>query len=299
MVRRLNAYYFAAATFAANIPRAAFNAWRKTGYGRLMEIVAQQRSGHHAIINWIRANLSTPSVFLNTCSHIKNPLEKHQTATLFDPAIMNEVNLSEIQLLERGFCADKLLIYNFEEKKLLTIRLMHNVINRTAWLGPASRFDRILVIRDPYNLMASKLRWHRGCNVKPSIEALYGARDMWIRYAEAYLRSLRSGAYLGIDYNTWFTSNESRETYAERLGLASSDKGLDRVARYGPTTWGDSFDGMSYDKNAQQMNTLRRWETYADDQLFRDLVMYDPLRKRAAAIYSGMPEIVEALDTFS
>ena len=81
-------------------------------------------------------------------------------------------------------------------------------------------------------------------------------------------------------------SREYREEIAGRLGLEFSDEGKDSVVRMGG---GSSFDGVSHDRSAEQMQTTERWRRYADDPLYRSLFQDDELVSLSEEIFGPIP----------
>jgi hypothetical protein len=121
---------------------------------------------------------------------------------------------------------------------------------------------------------------------------------MWKSHAREYLerRDLPAEA-LSISFNRWFTDRSYRMQIAASIGLASSDAGLNDVARWGPNTWGDSFDGLSYDGDAQRMDVLQRFGVYEHNSIYLSLFdreMID-LSLRTHGTVAGTEGIIRAV----
>ena len=77
---------------------------------------------------------------------------------------------------------------------------------------------------------------------------------------------------------------------SDKLGLTWNDKSLNKVARWGIVTWGDSFDGMEYDGKASQMKVLERWKNFKDDPFYLSLFNDRELVELSETIFGHLPE---------
>jgi hypothetical protein len=124
----------------------------------------------------------------------------------------------------------------------------------------------VLILRDPFNLFASRRRIGAG-KINDHV-----AMRMWKQHARASLggcdhfRSARRS--IVISYNRWRDSSAYRRRIAERLGLEFTDAGFESITSVGG---GSSFDGMRLQGRASAMATDRRWRAFADCEYFRRL----------------------------
>ena len=235
-----------------------------------IHVIALRRSGHHAIINWILQQLDCQACFLNNCRPGRNPFASCST---WD-SLLTTVDLPQeaAGTLSHKEC----LIFNYEDCPLRYLQLETLEANHDAWLGRSRRRLQLLVHRDPFNLFASKLRWARGTKFQPTMESLNFHVQVWKAYAREFLRQTHYVPdAIPVSYNGWVAHKEYRQELAEQLQLAFSDKGVEEVAKWGPATWGDSFDGLDYDGRAQAMKVFERWKHFRDDPFYRQL-MQDP-----------------------
>jgi len=220
-------------------------------------VTALQRSGHHAIINWISANAASAVCFLNNCR------------PGVDPFLM----CTEEQRLR--LAPRNLLIYNYEDRRLTDAFSSGFLVNKTRWFGAQGNSVYILILRDPFNNFASKYRWAvRGTRWTPHLGwVIQQLPELWKSYAREFLgvTQFMPAPRVFINYNRWFVDPEYREQLAQRLGLISAEKGLAEVAKWGPNTWGDSFDNLDFEGRAQEMKVLERWRHFAGDHVFRQL----------------------------
>jgi len=220
-------------------------------------VTALQRSGHHAIINWISANSAVPVCFLNNCS------------PGVDPFLMC-TEAQRVELAHR-----KILIYNYEDRPLADAFASGFLLNKTRWFGTQGNSNYVLILRDPFNNFASKYRWAvNGTRWTPQMDwVIHELPELWKSYAREFLglTHLMPAPKVFINYNRWFVDPEYREQLSRRLGLVSAEKGLGEVAKWGPNTWGDSFDNLNFEGRAHEMKVLERWRHFAGDPVFRQL----------------------------
>lgn len=238
-------------------------------------VAALQRSGHHAIINWIVANSAGPACFLNDCRLNLNPFMTFAGDEGIEHTTKN------------------LLIYNYEDRELSELFTLEFMDNRTRWFGKSERSVYVLIMRDPFNNFASKYRWAvNGTKWTPETEWIARVLPgLWKSYAKEFLglTNFMPAPKVFLSYNRWFIDEEYRQEIAGRLELASADKGLTEVARWGPNTWGDSFDNLDFDGRALEMKVLERWRYFADDPVFRNLFRDSELLSLSQKIFGAIP----------
>lgn len=181
-------------------------------------IFSMKRSGQHAIINWMMAQ-SKGSRHFNNCK------------------IKNKVIVTKRGKRVKG--GDYLTICNFEDRPIVM---------------PFKYVKYIVILRDPFNLVASRLR-----STHPKMGTKL--RVPWKQHVKKALMNKR---IIDINYNEWFKDVDYRHQLADRLGLSFTDAGLNKVPKIG----GSSFDRHKYDGKAQQMDVLNRWKIYANDDNF-------------------------------
>jgi hypothetical protein len=181
------------------------------------------------------------------------------------------------------------LIYNYEDCDFRELESRTADAQEDEWLGKGPRED-LLIVRDPFNLIASRLRWARGKKWTPSLDQFPLFRELWKAYAREFLRETR---YLKnpicVSYNHWFCSRKYRDELGGRLGFQNRDRGLEEVAKWGPTIWGDSFDELKLDGMAQRMKVLERWKDYVDDEFFRAQFTDPELLELSERIFGPLP----------
>ena len=225
-----------------------------------IQVLGMSRSGNHAIVDWILAQAEEPKLLLNCAEGGTNPfLSCRPLASGKGWRAEPEIDLSAAR---RG-CHDdrRLLVHTYEDSWIdyaFSAKLREHGLQ---WLGQSRRKIAMLVLRDPYNLFASRKRMGR--NLPPDI-----AREMWKQHAREALGDTQElpGDSLTVLYNRWQSDQDYRRDIAHHLGLRFSDRGIDSVP---DCAGGSSFDGTAFDGKATAMATDRRWAHFADDDDFK------------------------------
>jgi hypothetical protein len=233
-----------------------------------IRILSMMRSGHHAICNWIFEQLSGNSLFINR--------------------IDGKVNY----FIHSDFCSWKPdhMIFNFEDLSVLQHNMTIKKIKHVYDLGP--KFKNVLVLRDPFNLFASRLQMkkiiEKNCKntTSPVGEFTKEAFALWKNHAFEFLNSSNHLTNkICINYNTWCVSKNYREKIASQLGLEFTDLGFDTVPVFGG---GSSFDGMTFDGLAQKMDVFQRYKHYIDFEWFQSQFDYE-IKKLSQEIFEFQP----------
>jgi len=224
-------------------------------------VIGMSRSGNHAIINWILSQASGRTCFLNCAEPQSNP---YVTARPLDSGHRIIANFPEFDVEAElvGKFADKdLLLVSHEDCFLGTVAKGAYEDNHDSFVGPSLSRRDVLILRDPFNLFASRLRGQFG-----SVSTGTALR-IWKQHAREFLgvrRYLKHPRIL-IDYNQWATSQDYRQEIAEQLGLQFSDSSVEKVAAAGN---GSSFDGRRYDGRATCMRILDRWKHFIGSEAY-------------------------------
>lgn len=273
-----------------DLPTLLFSHRRPGAPNRLeLRVFAPRRSGHHAIMHWITSNIEGRVVFLNDCRPKANPFVYARGTHIHDGRLNHRFLFRDREAAGR-FSKKGTLIDNYENFEFYDEVMALLDPGRHVWVGESERFHDVLILRDPFNLLASRLRSSRALGRAPD-QPLAKARRIWKPCAREFAGQTHYATRpVFISYNAWFTSPEYREDLARQLGLPSADKGLDRVAPYGPAAWGGSFDGLAFDGKASQMKVLDRWREYQDDPAFRAQFQDDDLWTLSERIFGHLPD---------
>jgi hypothetical protein len=250
--------------------------------GTIIRVVGMARSGNHAIIDWILAQLAGRWCFLNCVEPVTNPFHTARPIGEGDAAHRTNIAGFDLAAEQAGRLSAKDTILFSQEDTFLKIALADQAAAiQDAGIGAAARRIDVLIVRDPYNLFASRRRLaHQYVTDRTAVR-------IWKQHARAFLGE---SPHLGpeavrIRYNDWASHRGCRRRIAQALGLHFTDAGIDRVAR---CAGGSSFDGTLYEGRATEMPVFDRWRRYADDPAFRGL--FDcQLAEFAERIFGPLP----------
>lgn len=230
-----------------------------------MRVVGMSRSGNHAIIDWILAQSPGATCFLNCAEPGTNPFRTrrpldargigHRTTIAgFDP---------EAEAARRWSPKD-LLLHSYEDTFLGPFGRGDAEAAHEANVGRSSRRIDVLVLRDPYNLFASRRASGYG-GVRPAT-----AVRIWCQHAREFLGERRhlANERVMVSFNRWATEPIYRSALAGALGLQHDADAGRSVAR---CAGGSSFDGTAFDGRAGEMRVLERWRTAGDDPRYHAL----------------------------
>lgn len=129
----------------------------------------------------------------------------------------------------------------------------------------------LMVIRNPYNLIASRHKeWSGNTKGYPYAtddpEYLRDDIQLWKDFVlTAY--NLEGPDARVVVFEKWFTSENYRRDISAWLGLEFTDAGLNKVNNI----YDSSFDGTRYDGKAQEMPVLTRYKSIIDNPYFQPL----------------------------
>jgi len=181
------------------------------------------------------------------------------------------------------------LIYSYGDFPLDKIASDRFDYNHDLYLGKSAiRYD-ILIIRDPFNILASRLKTSSKVLYFLSVNAQNKTMvDLWIDYAKEYLGETNYLKYnkICINYNQWFTDIDYRQQIAEKLQLEFSDTGIYKVAGQGG---GSSFEGKQFNGKALSMDVLNRWQKLADNPRYQELFINKKIFEYSEQIFGHIP----------
>jgi hypothetical protein len=183
-----------------------------------------------------------------------------------------------------------LLLYSYEDVYLGALNHRVALENREQWVGRSRRRVDLLLLRDPFNLFASRIRSGLYDNRHiwgEKVVTLRMAMRIWKQHAREFLgeRNLLPRPKRFVSFNEWMSSQEYRRQLASDLGLQLKHQHAPRVPH---VAGGSSFDGTDYDGQPDRMRLDSRWEAYIDDPSYRVLFDEEVLRL-SGAIFGRLP----------
>lgn len=254
-----------------------------------LHILGMSRSGNHAITDWIFLQAKGRKLLLNCAEGKTNPFLtcrplEGDVSWRADPPINIEAERSG------RFSAKDLLIHTYEDSWLGHAFSREFADHHDAWVGPSRRRVELVILRDPFNLFAS--RTAIGCALSSKI-----APRMWHQHAGVALSPASRGSVERrvVIYNRWARDRAYRRDLARFLGVPFTDRGFDAIPACGG---GSSFDGTSYDGRATAMPTDERWRRYADRDEYRNLFDVRTI-ELSERIFGPAPRVLDDAPTAS
>lgn len=207
-------------------------------------VAAMPRSGHHSIMDWIRHHSGRRWAVMHFmrpgCAEYGYP---HDTIRPVEPVVR------EAHKHKRS------VIYNYEGTRL----------DKVTVLGAWEPAYRVIVVRDPFNWVASRVKHHDRLGTALPVNTSVLSR--WKLLAREYLGETDYlGGAVRISYNNWVADGAYRASVLEALGFNPSTEPWQRVSSMGQ---GSSFDGQRLNGKAQQMRVFDRWQEYVDHPAMR------------------------------
>lgn len=254
-----------------------------------IRFVGIRRSGNHAVINWLATQFDHPVHFINNAPARISPFAwargygDEKTAD-----ISNTVQRFPDDRPPR-FEPKQVLLYSHEDCFLDDLAVASPTARRDRYVGTSRRRFDVLLLRDPYNLFASRFAFTLG-DMTPDADPLIvdKIRVMWKQHAREFLGET---AYLGpetirIDFSRWRADATFRKEVAGRLGRPLNDDELERVP---DVARGSSFDALARDGEADLMDLDQRWRHYLGDPRFRRVTRDRELVELAERIFGPAP----------
>jgi hypothetical protein len=203
---------------------------------------ALQRSGQHAFIAWIQKEWQGKMKFYNNWPPDEDGISKRYKRVEQDGSDV-------IVSIENEPFSD-----SFMPQSLFVKATFYNVYD----------WRYILLIRDPWNLLCSRL-----VNLFNNTKVVLSLSDVktkaknvlrvWKTHAKEYLgitSYLNKEKTICVMYNDWFSSKKYRIKKANEIGFVTNGKPFKRIKRPGRS----SFTLSQFNGRAHKMNVLKRWK---------------------------------------
>lgn len=130
----------------------------------------------------------------------------------------------------------------------------------------ADKKYQIIVLRDPYNWLASRFQAFGGLYSLRAERICPNPIELWIKQAK--IASNKNELFYVISYNQWFNSLSYRQSISNYLEIDFNDIALNQVNNYGG---GSSFDKTDFNGKAQEMDIYNRWKIFKEDKEYLSL----------------------------
>ncbi|NER79685.1 MAG: hypothetical protein F6K42_08895 [Leptolyngbya sp. SIO1D8] len=231
---------------------------------KLIRFCGIQRSGNHALINWITAQEGRKTCFVNGAFPGNNPWEKN-----WGISYPNFPYWPQARDVKGALVRKELFIYSYENRQLKEVESDKPLLSQ--YIGKSQEDCAVLILRDPYNTFASWLQREKPVTAETVA--------LWKSYAYEFLgeTNVLSTPKVFISFNAWFLDQNYRQKLAGQLGLTFTDNGLGEVTHHGG---GSSFDGRALRGDARKMNVIGRFHRYLDSPEFQAIFAADPELKQ-------------------
>ncbi len=231
-------------------------------YKREYRVISPERGGHHAVIYWITDHTEESVRFLRHLNvriekwstHKHNVLLGSEKATMVLKSLVDPIWPKDLQLLKTD----------------------------------SEDVRNIIVLRDPFNLMASRLPVHG-----QYIHILHPKEFVKI-YKKLAREVLGDTMYLTnltfVCYNRWVTEENYRRDVGGELNLVGSYH--EQYQRVVSTGGGSSFDQREYDGRAGQMKVFDRWKVYRDDYSLKVVARDEELMDLCSQLFGSQYELL-------
>jgi hypothetical protein len=223
---------------------------------RLLVVHGLKRAGNHAVINWLLGH--APFEFFNNVIWINSILNGEPYPQPYE----NVDALLKTRIASRW---DRFIV---SWTRPVMVSLEDHPLSVSAFKHPERiRTVNILVLRDPRNLFASRIRMARRLDApcfRTDRTSMQRFVDLWKAQARESLgitNDLRNKVC--VYFNAWYSSEAYRRGISARLHFTFTDEGFNQVSDEGG---GSSFDGLSFDGRGSQMDVLNRHAQLTPDE---------------------------------
>lgn len=264
----------------------------------LWKFFGLQRSGNHAILNWLIGLDQENTLFFNMVRPGDDLLNKPSGVSLPEGTRAYATRVERKRVIQPEHLewfesngGRLLLSYeNYPIEKFSSDQLNRPVFER---FGKAVEEKNLLVLRNPFNMLPSAEKMvlrtmeAKGKDEKWAVDTLNRRLALWKNYAFLHLNpvSVTKGEFTTFLFDHWISNKNYRDMMADRLGYANHDRFLDFVSDAGN---GSSFAGNKLDKKSDVLN---RWE--GEGSLAKELIAKHPEVIDYTAVIFGEESVPE------
>lgn len=224
-----------------------------------LQVFGLRRSGNHAVIAWIAQQYSSPIVFLNSARPFHDPFTTYLLGRVPNAVPGRRLNPGEAEILRAR--QKNLLVLSYEDMNIRKLDKGDLLPDWPVWLGNSGSRRRLLLLRDFYNWIASRVRLleKNGRAIEHILGKIEPQIRHWIMYAREFVGETK---YLGeydtvpVRFDRWSNDDKYRLEILDRLDIAAMNNSRSVVPRAGG---GSSFDGTRFSGSAEDMDILNRW----------------------------------------
>jgi len=218
-------------------------------------VISPKRSGHHALVLWLSGLFDDSVLHLNDIELRKNPF-----ATCKGQTFVNEL-LGKGSLTPNLANDRRCVVLSYEDLDLRKVK-DESDFNSDRWLGDSGQIRNFLCLRDPYNMLASRLAlWSKDVATRHA-EIL----RIWADHAREFLGHTKIlSRRIPVNFNRFVMQESYRRELCGELGLSFRDHGFRPIPS--GVIGGSSFPG-AYGSRVSGSYLLVRWKIYERDANF-------------------------------
>lgn len=239
-------------------------------------VAGMKRSCNHGIMNWLLGLYPGRFYFHNCCG---NPNAEGFLQHSSSPIRLGQHHPDYIPVTKNGNKQIAIVSYeDFEPSKVFP-----EGIEKTygSYFG-ASRYTNVLILRDPYNMAASRLKReyspHHWVRYPISDGRHEDLADLWKQYARLFIKKEEDPDWLCICFNRWFKDITYRQQLAAKLMQPFTDVGFRGC--------GTSAGRSSFEKhgNTRRYDMENRWKHFTGHPGYRLFIKDKELKKLSQRI---------------
>ena len=131
-----------------------------------LRLFGMRRSGNHAIVVWITNHFDEPGMFLNSIRHFEDPFKANRD----NRVVSNCIDSFERTVEQNRLMKKKFLFYSYGDLDIRELKNRELVANRIYKLGKSKYVFNILLLRDPFNVLASRIKNNNNKGKKDTLE---------------------------------------------------------------------------------------------------------------------------------
>jgi len=218
------------------------------------------RSGTHAVIYWMLGQSEDPKEFFNN-QKLYGTCSARKVTGDYKLAIVGHED------------------YNIPKRSPY-------MCNEEKRFGKVDKRTSVIIMRDPYNLFASRLghKIIRQLTIKNRKKFI----KIWKNWGREFLGDTKHVPNkLGISFNQWFSDKSYRQKIAQHLGIPFNDTNINKLSLHGR---GSSFDKKRFANDAHKMNVLGRWKHMVNDNTYMRIFQDKEIIEISDRIFGKAPD---------
>ena len=178
-----------------------------------LQVFGLQRSGNHGVIGWITQQFDEPVYFFNNVKHFDDPITKWHVGSVPNTVRLPPKGHEDLEKIRNR--TKDVLIFSYENLRIKDMETRCLVEDHDRCLGRSLDIRRILLLRDFFNWVSSRLKLfdYRGQDTSDQVKRIDGLINSWLMYAREFAGQT---SFLGqknvvrVSYPQWVIDPEYR-----------------------------------------------------------------------------------------